>query len=58
MVKFLDVEYFYEELEKMIVDVEDILKKLYLFYCVMVLLIGDMGFFVVKIYDLEVWIFV
>lgn len=58
MVKFSDVEYFYEELEKMINNVGDILEKLGFFYWVIIFLIGDMGFLVVKIYDLEVWILV
>lgn len=40
----------------MIINVEVILEELGLLYCCVILCIGDIGFSVSKIYDLEVWL--
>jgi seryl-tRNA synthetase len=45
-----------EELERMVSDAEEILKRLGLPYRVMLLCTGDMGFSARKTYDLEVWL--
>ena len=44
-----------DELEKMTLDAEDVLKRLGLPYRVIVLCTGDMGFSAAKTYDIEVW---
>ena len=44
------------ELEKMVADAEEVLKRLGLAYRVIVLCTGDMGFNSAKTYDLEVWL--
>lgn len=44
------------ELEWKIGCVENIIESLKLFYCCIIFCMGDMGFGVWKIYDLEVWI--
>lgn len=46
-----------DEYQCMICCVEVVLEMLGLLYCKVLLCIGDMGFLVVKIYDLEVWLF-
>ncbi|MGY0189428.1 serine--tRNA ligase [Lactococcus petauri] len=56
MVKFARPEESYNELEKMVVNAENILQKLGLAYRVIALSTGDMGFSAAKAYDLEVWI--
>lgn len=56
MVKFAHPEESYNELEKMVVNAENILQKLGLAYRVIALSTGDMGFSAAKTYDLEVWI--
>lgn len=56
MVKFSKPENSYQELEKMVADAGNILKKLGLAYRVVALSTGDMGFSAAKTYDLEVWI--
>lgn len=56
MVKFADQETSFEELEKMVLNAENILQKLGLAYRVITLCTGDMGFSASKTYDLEVWI--
>lgn len=56
MVKFARPEESYNELEKMVVNAENILQKLGLAYRVIALSTGDMGFSAAKTYDLEVWI--
>lgn len=56
MVKFSKPETSYEELEKMVINAENILQKLGLPYRVITLCTGDMGFSAAKTYDLEVWI--
>ena len=56
MVKFSKPESSYDELEKMVVNAENILQKLNLPCRVITLCTGDMGFSAAKTYDLEVWI--
>jgi len=56
LVKFVNPENSYEELEKLTADAEDILKLLKLPYRVSVLATGDIGFSSAKTYDLEVWL--
>lgn len=56
MVKFARPEESYNELEKMVLNAENILQKLGLAYRVIALSTGDMGFSAAKTYDLEVWI--
>lgn len=46
----------YEELEKMVADAEEVLKRLKLPYRVVELCTGDLGFASAKTYDLEVWL--
>jgi seryl-tRNA synthetase len=55
LVKFVDPENSYEELEKLTADAESILKLLKLPYRVICLCAGDLGFTSAKTYDLEVW---
>jgi len=45
----------YEELEKMTLDAEEVLKRLGLHYRVVVLCTADLGFSGAKTYDLELW---
>jgi len=45
-----------QELEGMVADAEEILKRLGLAYRVVVLCTGDMGFNSAKTYDIEVWL--
>jgi len=46
----------YDELEKMVQDAEEVLKRLKLPYRVVELCAGDLGFASAKTYDLEVWL--
>lgn len=46
----------YDELEKMVKNAEEVLKRLELPYRVTLLSAGDMGFAAAKTYDLEVWL--
>lgn len=55
LVKFVDPEKSYEELESLTEDAERILKLLNLPYRVVCLSAGDLGFSSAKTYDLEVW---
>ena len=55
MVKFVAPENSYEELEKLTIDAEEILKSLNLHYRVLTLCSGDISFAAAKCYDLEVW---
>lgn len=55
MVKFVVAERSYEELEKMVSDAEEILKRLGLPYRVKLLSIGEMGFQSAKTYDIDIW---
>ncbi len=45
----------YQELDKLTVDAEDVLKRLGLHFRTVVLCTGDMGFSGAKTYDLELW---
>ncbi len=46
----------YDELESMVKNAEEVLKRLELPYRVVLLATGDMGFAAAKTYDLEVWL--
>ncbi len=46
----------FEELEKMTLDAEEVLKRLGLHYRVVLLCTADMGFAGAKTYDLEIWL--
>jgi seryl-tRNA synthetase len=56
MVKFTEAESSYDELESMVQNAEEVLKRLGLPYRVIELCTGDMGFQSAKTYDLEVWV--
>ena len=56
LVKLTTPERSYEELESMVADAEEILKRLELPYRVMTLAAGDISFAGAKTYDLEVWL--
>ncbi len=56
MVKIVEPETSYEELEKMTQNAERVLQLLELPYQVLALCSGDMGFCSAKTYDLEVWL--
>src|SRR5206468_8497279 len=46
----------YNELEKLTLNAEEVLKRLELPYRTMLLCTGDMGFAAAKTYDIEVWL--
>ena len=56
LVKLTTPETSMEELEAMVGDAEEILKRLGLAYRVVVLSTGDMGFSAAKTFDIEVWL--
>ncbi|ACX51188.1 seryl-tRNA synthetase [Ammonifex degensii KC4] len=56
LVKFCRPEQSEEELEKLVADAEEVLKRLGLPYRVVVLCTGDLGFAAAKTYDIEVWL--
>ena len=56
LVKFAKPENSYEELEKLLSNAEEILKRLKLPYRVVNLCTGDLGFSASKTYDIEVWL--
>mgnify|MGYP000844882339 CR=1 FL=1 len=56
LVKFTAPETSYDELEKLTLDAEDILKKLNLHFRTVSLCSADLGFSSAKTYDLEVWL--
>ena len=56
MVKFTEPETSYQELESMVQNAEEVLKRLKLSYRVVELCTGDMGPAAAKTYDLEVWV--
>ncbi len=56
LVKFVKPEDSYEELESLVEDAEEVLKRLNLPYRVVSLCTGDLGFAASKCYDIEVWI--
>ncbi|MEE0740983.1 MAG: serine--tRNA ligase [Emergencia sp.] len=55
LVKFVDPETSYEELEKLTADAEEVLKILNIPYRVVRLSSGDLGFSSAMTYDIEVW---
>lgn len=55
LVKIVEPEGSYEELEKLLLDAEKILQVLGLHYRVISLCTGDLGFTSAKTYDIEVW---
>jgi seryl-tRNA synthetase len=55
LVKFANPENSYEELEKLTLSAEEVLKKLNIPYRVVALCSGDLGFSAAKTYDIEVW---
>lgn len=56
LVKFTKPENSYDELEKLLSDAEEVLKRLRLPYRVVNLCTGDLGFSASKTYDIEVWL--
>jgi seryl-tRNA synthetase len=56
LVKFSTPETSYYELEALLLDAEDVLKKLNIHYRVSALCTGDLGFSSAKTYDIEVWL--
>jgi seryl-tRNA synthetase len=56
LVKFVEPESSYSELESLTRDAEEVLKRLGIHYRVVVLCTGDMGFSAAKTYDIEVWL--
>jgi seryl-tRNA synthetase len=56
LVKLCTPETSYQELESMVRDAEEVLRRLELPYRVMAVCTGDMGFAAAKTYDLEVWL--
>ncbi|MCD6546394.1 MAG: serine--tRNA ligase [Thermotogae bacterium] len=56
LVKFTKPEESFEELEKLLNDAEEVLKRLKLPYRVVNLCTGDLGFAAAKTYDIEVWL--
>lgn len=56
LVKFSTPESSYDELEKLLNNAEEVLKRLELPYRVITLCTGDMGFSSAKTYDIEVWL--
>ncbi len=56
LVKFSKPETSYEELEKLLDDAEEVLRRLKLPYRVVNLCTGDLGFSAAKTYDIEVWL--
>ncbi|MEN6615857.1 MAG: serine--tRNA ligase, partial [Syntrophorhabdus sp.] len=56
LVKFAHPDNSFEELESLLLDAEDILKKLDIHYRVSALCTGDLGFSSAKTYDIEVWL--
>ena len=55
MVKFTHPDRSYEELESLLADAEEVLRRLGLAYRVVLLASGDLSFAAAKCYDLEVW---
>ena len=56
LVKFTTPETSYDELEKLLLDAEEVLKRLKIPYRVVSLCTGDLGFSAAKTYDIEVWL--
>ncbi|MDY7031258.1 MAG: serine--tRNA ligase [Thermodesulfobacteriota bacterium] len=56
LVKFVIPETSYDELEGLLSDAEEVLKRIELPYRVVSLCTGDLGFSAAKTYDIEVWL--
>jgi seryl-tRNA synthetase len=56
LVKFVEPEFSYDELESLVRDAEAVLQALELPYRIVTLCTGDLGFSAAKCYDLEVWL--
>jgi seryl-tRNA synthetase len=56
LVKFVEPQQSYEELESLTRNAEEVLKRLDLHYRVVSLCTGDLGFASAKTYDIEVWL--
>jgi len=56
LVKFATPETSYEELEKLLLNAEEVLRRLNIHYRVVALCTGDLGFAASKTYDIEVWL--
>ena len=56
LVKFTTPETSYDELESLLRNAEEVLKRLGLHYRVVTLCTGDLGFSSAKTYDIEVWL--
>jgi len=56
LVKFVEPESSYEELESLTRDAEEVLQQLGIHYRVVALCTGDMGFSAAKTYDIEAWL--
>ena len=56
LVKFTTPETSYDELEKLLLNAEEVLKRLKIHYRVVSLCTGDLGFSAAKTYDIEVWL--
>ncbi len=55
MVKFVEPETSYQELETLVANAEDVLQRLGLTYRVLALCAGDISFAAAKCYDIELW---
>ncbi|MCK5762625.1 MAG: serine--tRNA ligase, partial [Clostridiales bacterium] len=55
LVKFVSPENSYNELERLLLNAEEVLKRLKIPYRVVLLCGGDLGFSSAKTYDIEVW---
>jgi seryl-tRNA synthetase len=56
LVKFVQPDASYRELDRLVENAEEVLKRLKLPYRVMALSTGDLGFSSAKTYDIEVWL--
>jgi seryl-tRNA synthetase len=56
LVKFAHPDTSFDELEGLLLDAEDVLKRLNIHYRVSSLCTGDLGFSSAKTYDIEVWL--
>jgi seryl-tRNA synthetase len=56
LVKFTTPETSYDELERLLADAEEVLRRLQIHYRVITLCTGDLGFSASKTYDIEVWL--
>ncbi|HOC45233.1 MAG: serine--tRNA ligase [Syntrophorhabdaceae bacterium] len=56
LVKFAHPDNSFDELEGLLLDAEDVLKRLDIHYRVSALCTGDLGFSSAKTYDIEVWL--